>query len=214
MPRVEGRAHGAGAFPRVPGFHNTADLTAYWATSLRAARLLLSIKTSFQLMMARRRVASGTRLPTCCLLLVLLRLQQLGLHLGLVVVLQLCLGLGLLRRLEFVATCGVVRDRGPARCVTRVGPVARGQVVASGRALAVILLRLQICSVVAPAAIATAIALMVLHLLVRLIMLSIPTITKLTLEGLCWLVGRHLLRVHCRVLLSLSLGSGAPCNMF
>ena len=72
VPRVEGRAHGAGAFPRVPRFHDTADLAADWATSLRATRRLLSIKTSFQLMMAGRRVASGTRLPTCRLLLVLL----------------------------------------------------------------------------------------------------------------------------------------------
>ena len=138
-------------------------------------------------------------------------MQQLGLHLGLVGVLQLGLGLGLLLRLEFVAACGVVGDRGAARCVARVGPMARGQVVACGRALAVILLRLQICSVVVPAAISTTIALMVLHLLVRLIMLSIsPTITKLTLEGLCRLVGRHLLRVQIRILL---MGRGPTCHM-
>ena len=74
VPRVEGRAHGAGALHRVPGLHDTADLAANWATSLRVARLLLPIKTSFQLMMARGRVASGPWLPSCCLVLVLLRL--------------------------------------------------------------------------------------------------------------------------------------------
>ena len=119
-------------------------------------------------------------------------------HLGLVVVLHLL-------RLELVAACGVVRDRGAARGVTRVGPMARGQVVAGGvRALAVILLRLQICSVVVPAAIATTITLMVmvLHLLLLLVRLMLstttPAIKLLILEGcLGRLVGMCGLKV-CR----------------